>query len=103
MRTSLLIAVCALPAFAQNQPVPLEYQDLYTALQSKLTAFDATISKQWNGSRPPVDFSAELLTANANRGIQLLTGGASTGAQLELASLHSQRHHHANRLGAVGE
>jgi len=87
MRTSLLIAFCTLPALAQNQTVPLEYKDLYNALQSKLTTFDATISSQWNGTRPPVDFSAELLTANANRGIQLLTGGASTGVQLELASL----------------
>ena len=89
MRTSLLMALCALPALAQNQTVPLEYQDLYKALALKLTAFDATISSQWDGSRPPVDFSAELLSANANRGIQLLTGGASSGAQLELASLHA--------------
>ena len=89
MRTSLLIAVFTLPAFAQTATVPLEYKDLYDALASKLTAFDATISKQWNGSRPPVDFSAELLTANANRGRQLLTDGAATGAQLELASLQA--------------
>jgi len=53
MRTALLIAVFSLPALAQNQTVPLEYQDLYTALTSKLTAFDATISSQWNGSRRP--------------------------------------------------
>jgi hypothetical protein len=67
----------------------LEYQDLYTALQQKLTGFDTTISSQWNGARPPVDFSAELLTANGNRGIQLLTGGASADAQLELARLQA--------------
>lgn len=89
MRTSLLIAFCTLPALAQNQPVPLEYQDLYNALQSKLTAFDATISSKWDGTRPPVDFSAELLTANANRGQLLLTTGAATEAQLELASLQA--------------
>ena len=88
MRTALLIAVLTLPALAQSQTVPLEYQDLYKQLQSKLTEFDATISSKWDGSRPPVDFSAELLTANANRGQQLLTAGA-TSAQLELASLQA--------------
>ena len=89
MRIALLIAVCALPALAQTATVPLEFQDLNTALASKLAAFDATIASQWDGSKPPVDFSAELFTANGNRGRQLLTAGAATGAQLELASLQA--------------
>jgi uncharacterized protein (TIGR03437 family) len=88
MRTALLIAVLTLPALAQSQPVPLEYQDLYAQLQSKLTEFDATISRQWNGTRPPVDFSAELFTANANRGLLLLTAGTAT-SELEIARLQA--------------
>jgi len=88
MRTALLIAVLTLPALAQNQVVPLEYQGLYAALASKLTEFDATISSKWDGSRPPVDFSAELFTANANRGLLLLTAGTAT-SELEIASLQA--------------
>jgi hypothetical protein len=81
--------LCTLPALAQTPTVPLEFQDLNTALASKLTQFDATIASQWDGSKPPVDFSAELLTANANGGRQLLTAKTSRGAQLELASLQA--------------
>jgi uncharacterized protein (TIGR03437 family) len=89
MRASCLVLVWAFATYAQNPPVPADYADLYPALQQKLTAFDATIASQWNGAKPPVDFSAELLAANANRGTQLLGPNALTGVGLELQSLEA--------------
>jgi len=65
--------------------VPPEYQDLYSSLQQKLTAFDASVLSQWNGTKSNIDFSAELLTANCNRGLQLL--GARQGYLAELGKL----------------
>ena len=59
-------------AAAQNAPVPREFQDLYGELKREITAFDDTVSKRWEGHRSPVVFSAELSTANANRGARLL-------------------------------
>ncbi len=76
MRTVGLLLAWAFAAFAQNPPA--EYADLYPSLQQKLTAFDATVNAQWDGSKPAVDFCAELLAANGNRGTQLLGINALT-------------------------
>lgn len=65
--------------------VPADFQDLYGSLQQKLNTFDASILSQWNGTKSNVDFSAELLSANCNRGLQLLT--ARQGYLAELGRL----------------
>lgn len=82
MRRIVLTFLTAGIGWAQ---IPTDFQDLYTSLQQKLTAFDATVLSQWNGTKSNVDFSAELLTANCNRGLQLL--GARQGYLAELARL----------------
>ncbi|HEY4362443.1 MAG TPA: hypothetical protein VGN17_15825 [Bryobacteraceae bacterium] len=82
MRRITLVLLAAGIAWGQ---VPLDYQDLYSSLQQKLTAFDASVLSQWNGTKSNVDFSAELLSANCNRGLQLLT--ARQGYLAELAKL----------------
>src|SRR5271165_2563222 len=89
MRARSLALVWAFVSYAQNPPVPAEYSDLYASLQQKLTAFDATVAAQWDGSRPPVDFSAEVLAANGNRGTQLLQPSVLSGVQLELQELQA--------------
>ncbi|MFB3827327.1 MAG: hypothetical protein ACE15B_11190 [Bryobacteraceae bacterium] len=78
-----------LPPQAAAQPanVPAAYRDLYTLLDSKIAAFDRTVSATWSGRKPPVDFSAELALANANRGVDLLSASALPGIQLELQRL----------------
>jgi hypothetical protein len=78
-------------AFSQSPAVPCTYSDLYTTLQGQIAAFDTTVSSQWNGTRPPVAFSGELLLANANLGTELLAPGAYNNAVTDL-----------NRLQALG-
>jgi hypothetical protein len=70
-------------------PVPKEYQDLYTMLNSKVSTFDTTVRRGWNGQQSDVRFAAELLVANCNRGRQLLDPVAFEGAKLELTRLQS--------------
>lgn len=67
------------------QAVPPSYADLYAALSSRLASFETTVATRWNGTRSNVAFSAELLTANANRGTALLNASAYSGVQLELS------------------
>ena len=87
MRTAGLLLAWAFAAFAQNPPA--DFLDLYSSLQQKLTDFDATVTAQWDGSKPPVAFCAELLTANSNRGVALIGPNALVGLQLELNRLHA--------------
>ena len=69
--------------------VPAEFQDLYGSLQATLDSFNRTLDARGSGTRTPVTFSAELLTANANRGQQLLGSDALPGARLELDRLRA--------------
>lgn len=85
MRAIGLLLTWAWTACAQNPPA--EYLDLYSSLQQKLATFGETLNSEWDGSKPPVDFCAELLSANANRGLALLGPTAAGGLQLELQSL----------------
>lgn len=88
------VAVVAVPRSGPDPPPPerapappLEYRDLYAALEGRLAAFEATVSARWNGSRSNVAFSAELLTANANRGSALLNASVVAAVRLELGRL----------------
>ncbi len=84
----ILVLLTTAPAPAQNaSSVPREYKDLYAMLDSKVSAFDARVNRGWDGRRSDVQFGAELLVANCNRGRQLLDPRAFEGAKLELARL----------------
>lgn len=84
----LLLILTAALASAQNSPsVPREYQDLYAMLDSKISSFDARVSRSWDGQTSDVQFAAELLVANCNRGRQLLDPLAFEGTKLELTRL----------------
>ena len=81
------IAFLASTAFAQTAPVPASYQSLYSELQGKLATFDSNISSQWNGTKFPTQFSAELLYANSNSGLLLLSAGTVAKYRAELNAL----------------
>jgi len=76
---------CLLTAGLGLGQAPTDFQDLYSSLQQKLGTFDASILSQWNGKKSDVDFSAELLSANCNRGLQLL--GSRQGYLAEMGRL----------------
>lgn len=89
-RTLALVFVLLITALASAQnpsSVPREYQDLYAMLDSKLAAFDTRVSRGWDGQSSDVQFAAELLVANCNRGRQLLDPLAFEGTKLELTRL----------------
>lgn len=69
--------------------VPAEFRDLYTALEQRIDAFDKTLSAQWDGKTHPVNFSAELCTANGNRGKALLIPRTFLGCHMELDRLQA--------------
>jgi hypothetical protein len=70
-----------------NPPVPTEFGDLYPVLQTRIRTFDGKVSAAWNGQKSGVSFGGELLTANGNRGLQLLGPTALAGVRLELDRL----------------
>ena len=74
---------------ANAQGIPSTYQDLYSSLQDKLTAFDAILAAGWDGSKPPMEFRAEILSANSDRGLALLGPNGPAGAELEIRSLQA--------------
>ena len=79
---TVLLAVSA--SFAAP---PEAYADLYGQLSARLTQTSAKIDAQWNKTPAAVDFSAEMLTANSNRGVQLLRPETLAAAKLEMGRL----------------
>ncbi len=79
----LCVTLLAAGLFAADR-VPFAFLRLHRELSGRVAAFDRLVSAHWDGSRAPVIFSAELLTANSHRGMQLLTPQAKAGAELEL-------------------
>jgi hypothetical protein len=67
--------------------VPSAYVDLYSSLQGPLAGFDRGVTNTWNGQKSDVNFGGELLSANANRGQQLLRPNVLAGVRRELDSL----------------
>ncbi len=82
-----VLLTTALASAQSSSKVPREYQDLYTMLDGRVSAFDATVSRGWDGRSSDVLFAAELLVANCNRGRQLLDPRAFEGTKLELTRL----------------
>jgi len=80
----LLLAALPVAAAAQA-PVPLEFQDLYWDLASSLETFAAVVPPAW--AVRPVDFSAELSSADANRLDDLLAPNSLVGTMLALDHL----------------
>lgn len=67
--------------------IPAEFQDLARGITRRLDAFDETLSASWDGTRHPVTPAATLLSANGNRGLQLLAPGVPGAVDLELDRL----------------
>lgn len=85
-----LFVVPACGARAQTPAnVPPEYRELYEMMDGKISAFDARVSAAWDGRPADVAWSAELLTANCNRGRALLDPRAAAGVKLELGRLQA--------------
>jgi hypothetical protein len=80
------LVLCAWPLWAQP---PGEFRDLHDALEAKLATFDRSLDARWDGTPYAVSFAAELLTANGNRGRQLLAAQTLTSVRLELDRLHA--------------
>lgn len=87
MKTLVTFLLLVAAAAAQDVPVPAAYKETWTELDSKLTALEKKTDEQWNGRRPEVDFAAEVLTANGNRGRQLLQPQTQAALKLELDRL----------------
>ena len=68
----------------QAPPVPSEYQDLYSMMQSQISTFDQTILQSWDRSRPPVAFSTHLGSVNSNVGASLLDPNHYSAVLLEM-------------------
>ena len=69
---AVTIFVSANALFAQTIPVPSEYQDLYSTLTTQINSFDTAVRADWNGSKYPVLYSAQLQTANSDQYTELL-------------------------------
>ena len=81
-------ALCALAASGvAAQTVPSEYQDLHGELYANLDRFRDVLAQQWDGSRAPVAFSANLIAAHASRGDALLQAGVTDAMRLEIDNL----------------
>ena len=52
--------------------VPVEFQEHYTQLETKLDELNDYLAAQWDGTKHPVIFSTELLAASTNRGEKIL-------------------------------
>ena len=67
-------AIDATPVLAKrpDSRIPVEYRQLYNALEMDMDEFEATIDSSWDGSTYPVAFSAALSNANSNVGEALL-------------------------------
>jgi hypothetical protein len=90
--TAVSLALVGGPRGAAAQtppPVPPEFQDLYPFLGQKLDAFEAKLRTAGDGTRYPVIWAAELLSANGNRGRQLLEPTTLPVVRTELDRLKS--------------
>ena len=68
----MLCLVFRISAAAQCASAPSTFTATCAQLQGYLDTFNSTVNTQWNGSKPPVAFGAELTAADANRGLQTL-------------------------------
>ena len=59
-------------AAAQCSAAPATYSGTCAELQNYLNSFQATLNTQWSGQKSAVNFSGEMLAADANRGLTAL-------------------------------
>jgi uncharacterized protein (TIGR03437 family) len=87
MRTPNRILVLALfaggCASAQNPPVPAAFQETYTELQNYVANFQATINASWDGKKGSTLWTTELLNANGDNGLKLLTLSGDVSTELK--------------------
>jgi hypothetical protein len=79
--TILVLLLASSVALAQ---APVRYDDLYHQLDTKLTDIDAWLRANWDGAPRSVAWGAELITANGNRGEELLKPNALAAVGLLL-------------------
>ena len=65
----------AATVFLTSIAVPSEYQDLYHALNTQISGFNAAINAGWNGSSYPYLDAPQLLRATSNQYTRLLGKG----------------------------
>ena len=82
MKTTILVLLIA--SSVASAQVPGRYDDLYRQLDIKLTGIDTWLRVNWDGAPRSVAWGAELITANGNRGEDLLKPGALTSVGLLL-------------------
>lgn len=70
-----------------NPDVPVEYQQLYSTLESSLDNYNSYLDSISAGKSYPVIFGGELLPANSNRGTDLLNPQAMQAVALYLDRL----------------
>ncbi|HEY6361316.1 MAG TPA: hypothetical protein VIX63_09435 [Vicinamibacterales bacterium] len=69
------------------QTIPTEFRDLHDELYASLDSFRTTLAQSWDGSRAPVAFSAELMSAHSARGPALLAPGLADSLEVEIDNL----------------
>ena len=75
-------------AAAQCSEAPTTFATACSEMQSYLNSFNATLNSQWDGTRPPVAFGTELLSANDNISLKgILAANALTKVETELNAL----------------
>jgi hypothetical protein len=81
--------LCSTNAHSQlsSAPVPIEFSDLYSSLDTKLQEINRYIASRWSGEKSNVLFATELLAANGNQGEHLLREQAFQTVVLNLDRL----------------
>ncbi len=81
---SISAAVVALPSAAAF--VPLEFRDLFAELDGALTRFERRLAAEWDGTRGPVVYSADLSVADSHR-VRALMDAHPVGFEKHLDAL----------------
>jgi hypothetical protein len=82
-----MAAVAMAASDVSAQTIPPQFQALHDELYSSLDNFRRTLAQQWDGSRAPVAFSANLLSAHSARGEALLAPGMVEAVAMEIDNL----------------
>jgi hypothetical protein len=87
-RTFLIaILIACGSGVARAQQVPVEFQAMHAELYTALAGFRGTVLQGWDGTRAPVAFSANVLSASSSRASELLAADAVDSVLLEIDSL----------------
>ncbi len=86
---ALFVASARVYGQAPPPPVPAEYQNLASALQSNLSTFTRSMQSSWSGARSNVVYSAQLRTASSNESSTLLKPQHQARVDAELQALQA--------------